>query len=266
MTTAQIAQPRPDQKMSNADRDQHTVELLTESLDGDPLDRQAAENEAIELNMPLARHLAGRYRRRGISDDDLDQVAFLGLIKAVRGFSPELATSFVGYAVPTIRGELRKHFRDAGWTVRPPRRIQELHLRVRTAEAELVQKLRRTPSVKELAAELGVETEALLEATSLDSCFAPHSLDAGRPDGSGELTPTPGIDDPGFGHAEARIVLESVLEQLCERDRKVLDLRFVHGLTQGQIGEIIGVSQMQVSRILARVLDEMRGVIVVEAA
>ncbi|MCW2783534.1 MAG: sigma-70 region 4 domain protein [Marmoricola sp.] len=271
VTTAQIAQtqlakPHADAKISNAERDQRTVELLTESLDGDALVRETAETEAVELNMPLARYLASRYRRRGIPDDDLEQVAFLGLMKAVRGFSPERANSFAAYAIPTIRGELRKHFRDAGWTIRPPRRIQELQIRIRTAEADLVQQLCRTPSVNELAEKLNVEVEELLEATSLDGCFTPHSLDAPRPGGDSDLTPTPGTADPAFDDAEARIVLAPALERLCERDRRIIDLRFVQGLTQSQIGEVVGVSQMQVSRILTRVLEEMRGVIVGEAA
>ena len=251
--------------LSNADRDRMTVDLLVEAANGDDLTRKNARDRAVELNLPLARYLAGTYTNRGIATEDLQQVASLGLLKAVRGFSPERSNSFAAYAIPTIRGELRKHFRDAGWTVRPPRRIQELQARIRAAEAELIQQLQRSPSVREIAAELDVEIDEVLEATSVDSCFTPHSLDAPVPvDGgsSNAVQADLGGWDPEFASAEARLVLGPAIRGLGERDRTVLRLRFVEGLTQQQIGEQVGVSQMQVSRILNRVLAQLRDSIV----
>lgn len=263
MTTACVQMSISPTSISNAERDRRTVELLT---DVDPRDREAAEAEVIALNTTLVNHLAARYRRRGIADDDLRQVAFLGLMKAVRGFTPGRTTGFAAYAIPTILGELRRHFRDAGWTVRPPRRIQELQPRIRSAEASLIQALQRPPTAHELARVLDVEIVDVLEATAVDSCFTPQSLDAPLPGGSGELRIEIADEDAGFRGVETRVVLEPVLRGLAERDRRVLDLRFVECLSQAQIGELIGISQMQVSRILTRVLDQMRDAIIDDAA
>jgi len=266
--TNSLTDPQPE-RLSNAERDRITVELLVEASTGDEFSRRSARDRAVELNIPLARYLAGTYAGRGIALEDLQQVANLGLLKAARGFSVERANSFAAYAIPTIRGELRKHFRDAGWTVRPPRRIQELQARIRAAEAELVQQLQRSPSVREIAAELDVEIDAILEATSVDSCFTPYSLDAPVPVDSGSSSSVQvdvGAWDPEFASAEARLMLEPALRGLPSRDRTVLQLRFVEGLTQQQIGEQIGVSQMQVSRILNRVLAELRASIVGDVA
>lgn len=248
------------------ERDQRTIELLNKASDAGPGDRQALEAEAIELNVPLARYLASRYQRRGIASDDLEQVAYLGLMKAIRGFRPDEATSFAAYAIPTIRGELRRHFRDAGWTIRPPRRVQELQPRIRSVEAELVQVLHRYPTVTELAEALDVDVDAILEATSVDSCFTPHSLDAPLQGEDCDLVADPGSCDPAFARTDVRLVLEPALAELGERDRRILDLRFVDGLSQREIGQAVGISQMQVSRILTRVLDQLRGAIVGEAA
>jgi RNA polymerase sigma-B factor len=256
--------------LSNTERDRLTIDLLIAASSGDDeLSRRAARDRAVELNLPLARYLAGAYQGRGIALEDLQQVASLGLLKAVRGFSPDRANSFAAYAIPTIRGELRKHFRDAGWTVRPPRRIQELQARIRATEAELVQRLRRTPSVRELAEELEIEIDAVLEATSVDSCFTPYSLDAPLPTDHGSSSSIQadlGDWDPDFDSAEARLMLAPAIRALSNRDRTVLELRFVEGLTQQQIGERVGVSQMQVSRILNRVLAELRVSILGSAA
>jgi RNA polymerase sigma-B factor len=266
--TTTLKSPQPD-KLPNAERDRLTVEILTAAHAGDDLRRRSARDQAVELNLPLARYLAGTYAGRGIATEDLQQVASLGLVKAVRGFSPDRATSFAAYAIPTIRGELRKHFRDAGWTVRPPRRIQELQAQIRATEAELLQRLQRSPSVQELAHELGTDIDAVLEATSVDSCFSPYSLDAPLSvanDSSTSLQADLGDWDPEFASAEARLLLAPAIRELCDRDRTVLRLRFVEGLTQQEIGERVGVSQMQVSRILNRVLAELRHTILGAAA
>ncbi|MCW2855150.1 MAG: sigma-70 region 4 domain protein [Marmoricola sp.] len=256
----------PHAAMSNAERDERTIDLLTEAMDGDQVDRETAEAEAVALNMPLVHYLAGMYRRRGIADEDLHQVACVGLMKAIRGFTPGRSTGFAAYAIPTIRGELRRHFRDAGWTIRPPRRIQELQPRIRRAEADLVQQLQRSPTVNELAAALDVEIDDVLEAASVGSCFAPRSLDAPVSFENADVRIDLATDGREFAHLETWLLLEPAMTILSERDRRILHLRFVDDLSQSQIGELIGLSQMQVSRILGRILDQMRGAILGQAA
>lgn len=239
-------------------RDQRSVELLVraEAASGD--DERALREQVVNLNMELAANLARRYSRRGLSDDDLRQVAFLGLLKAVRGFHPERSDSFTAYAIPTIRGELRRHFRDAGWTVRPPRRIQELQARVRSVEAELVQDLHRSPTVKELAEAVGASVDDVTETVAAGSCFSPLSLDAPMSENGQDLGSTLESLDHAFASADARLLLGSAVRRLGDRDRTVLELRFFEGLTQQQIGDRLGVSQMQVSRILNRILTQLR--------
>lgn len=251
--------PRTTTSLSNADRDRRTVDLLAG-------DHRTNQNEAVELNLPLARYLASKYLNRGIPYDDLLQVAYVGLIKAVHGFREDKATSFAAYAIPTIRGELRRHFRDAGWTIRPPRRLQELQAKVRRAEVELTQGLQRSPTTEEIAEHLDAEVDEVREASSVDGCFTPYSLDVtARGDGA-DTTHEPGSADPAFASAEARLVLQPALSALDSRDRRMLDLRFGQGLTQGEIGRAIGLSQMQVSRVLSRILRDLRVAIDGEAA
>ncbi len=244
---------------ANGERDRTTVSLLREALQAGPARKRQLLDEAITLNLDLARHLANKYYGRGIASDDLHQVANLGLLKAARGFAPEKSDSFAAYAIPTIRGELRRHFRDTGWTVRPPRRIQELQAKIRSAEAELVQQLHRSPTVNELAAALDADVDDVLEATAVDSCFNPLSLDAPTGDGTQTLGTTIKDLNEEFTDSEARLLLGPAVRKLGSRDRIVIDLRFFQGLTQQEIGAQLGVSQMQVSRILTRVLGQLRG-------
>jgi RNA polymerase sigma-B factor len=216
-------------------------------------------DEAVTLNMPLARSLATRYRGRGIALADLEQVAYYGLIKAVRGFALDRGQDFRSYAVPTIRGELRRHFRDAGWVVRPPRRLQELQPRVWEAEEQLTQRLHRSPRPSEIAAHLEVAEDEVLEALSTDGCFVPASLDMPTTDGDGPvLADRRGDIDLGYDRAEARILLGPAVRRLKARDRRIIEMRFFEGLTQQKIGEEIGVTQMQVSRLLTRILGDLR--------
>ena len=229
--------------------------------------RTALEEKAIRLTMPLALSLARRYAGRGLNTEDLEQVALLGLVKAVRGFDPARGREFLAYAVPTIRGEVRRHFRDAGWTVRPPRRIQELQSRLWAAEAELTQTLHRSPTAAEIAEELGVPEEDVIEALSSDGCFAPSSLDAPAADSdSGSLSERLGGLDPEFDRSEARVMLAKAVRSLGERDRLIVQLRFFEGKTQQEIGEEVGVTQMQISRLLSRILAELRESITTKAA
>jgi RNA polymerase sigma-B factor len=211
------------------------------------------------LHLGLAHGEAGRYRSRGIPLDDLRQVAALALTKATRGYDVTSGHEFLSYAMPTIRGELRKHFRDHGWMIRPPRRIQELQARINAAEAELSQRLGRSPNPVEIADYLEECTESVIEALASDGCFVPASLDHPTGgDGSttlGDLLP---LDDDEHRASEARLVLRPILNQLSARDRQILSLRFNEGLTQRQIGARLGVTQMQVSRLLTRILGQLR--------
>lgn len=247
-------------------KDHHSVALLIRAKTAPPGLQEALREEVVTLNMELAGNLARRYHRRGIPEDDLRQVAFLGLLKAVRGFCPDRSDSFTAYAIPTIRGELRRHFRDSGWTVRPPRRIQELQARVRAVEADLIHELHRSPTVKELAEAVGAAVEDVTETVAASSCFSPLSLDAPTSEDGPDLGSTLECRDREFASAEARLLLGTAVRALGERDRTVLDLRFFQGLTQQEIGDRLGISQMQVSRILTRILARLRGEIVGEAA
>jgi len=213
----------------------------------------------VRLNMPLARMLANRYAGRGIALDDLRQVAYLGLVKAVRGYDPTRGREFLVYAIPTIKGEIRRHFRDAGWAVRPPRRIQELQARLWAADAELTQVLHRSPTAAELAEELDVSVDDVIESLAADGCFAPSSLDAPAADSeTGSLAERLGGQDDEFDRCEARLMLAEAVRDLGERDRTILRLRFFEGWTQQQIGEKVGVTQMQISRLITRILGDLR--------
>jgi RNA polymerase sigma-B factor len=216
-------------------------------------------HEVVELNMGVADALASRYRGRGIADEDLRQVAYVGLVRAAQNHDPSTGHDFLSYAVPTIRGVLRKHFRDFGWMVRPPRRIQELQAAAFEAQTKLAHRLGRSPSMQELATELCMSRPDVEEALAAEGCFTPTSLD--RPtniDSRATVGDLLGDPDPGQSAAEARVVLGPLVRQLCERDRLVLRMRFFDGSTQEEIAHEIGVTQTQVSRILGRVLGELR--------
>jgi RNA polymerase sigma-B factor len=226
----------------------------------DPVERKRLQDEVVVLHMGLARAIAARYRGRGIADDDLTQAAAMALLKAARNFDPTRGVEFLSYAVVTMKGEVKRQFRDYGWMVRPPRPIQKLQADVSRADSELTHQLGRSPKVTEVAAYLGVAEDDVLEALSADGCFTPTSLDT--PVGSegsgvlGELIPS---EDSAMSEAEARVMLTPAVRSLPEREREVLYLRFFKQQTQAQIAEEIGVTQMQVSRILSRVLVKLRG-------
>lgn len=212
----------------------------------------------VEDNIAIARSMASRYRNRGIDLDDLEQVALLGLTKAAQRFDPDAGHDFLSYAVPTVRGELRRHFRDAGWVVRPPRRVQELQRRISRAQRELEARLGRSPRPSELAAHLEEEVADVVEALSADGCFTPTSLDGTVGDGTSTLGDLIGSDDRDIESAEARVVLSPVVGLLSDRDRRIVRLRFVDECTQQEIAEDIGLTQAQVSRVLTRILAELR--------
>ncbi|MGN6575643.1 MAG: SigB/SigF/SigG family RNA polymerase sigma factor [Nocardioides sp.] len=249
---------RPDDRGYRSDR---TAELLLQlGATQDEEERHRLVDELVVVNLGVAHSIAMRYRNRGISPDDLEQVARLGLVKAAHAFDPTRQNDFLAYAVPTIRGEVRKHFRDHGWTVRPPRRIQELQSRIMAAATELTQSLGRSPRPSEIARHLDADVEEIHEALSADGCFSPSSLDRKVSDDEnsaalGDLLPA---DDTEQDAAEARLMLAPVVRQLSERDQLILHLRFFKGWTQDEIAKEIGVTQMHVSRLLSRILQELR--------
>ena len=251
---------------STESRSDATRRLFGERAAAPEADRAALEDELVRLNMPLARDLSRRFRGRGIADDDLEQVAYVGLVKAVKGFNPDRGHEFVSFAVPTVRGEIRRHFRDLGWTVRPPRSIQETQSKVSGCESELYQRLGRAPRPTEIAAHLGLDVEQVIDALGATGCFAPASLDAPS---LGEDDDTVGQRigglDPGFELAEARATLAPLLAKLSRRERLIVELRFFRGCTQAEIGREIGVSQMHVSRLITRLVARMREEIAVAA-
>jgi RNA polymerase sigma-B factor len=217
--------------------------------------------ELVTLHIRVATSIASRYRFRGVAAEDLDQVACLALTKAARRFDPTQGSEFLAFCVPTIRGEVRRYFRDQGWMVRPPRRIQELQQRMNQVEGELSARLGRSPSPAELAAELAEPLTDVLEARNARGCFTPTSLDGavdGSEDGGTSVGELVGGRDPHESSIEARVALAPAVRRLSERDRDILRLRFYEGLSQREIGERIGVTQMQVSRLLTRIYQELR--------
>ena len=223
---------------------------------GDP----AARDALAERFLPLARHLARRYQHRDEPLDDLMQVASLGLLNAIDRFDPSRATAFSSFAVPTILGELRRHFRDGGWCVRVPRDLQELALRVERVDDDLACALGRAPTLSELAAECGATTEQVLQAREAAGAHYAVSLDGPRDDDDRDdgLDETIGAEDPGYGTAEQAATLDRLMSSLSQREREILSLRFEQDLTQSEIGSLVGVSQMQVSRLMSQAITHLR--------
>ena len=218
--------------------------------------------DIVRRCLPLADHIARRFSNRGEAHDDLVQVARLGLLNAVNRFDPEAGSEFVSFAVPTIMGEVRRHFRDASWSVKVPRRLKELHMRLGTATSEMSQRMGRAPTASELAAELGVDREEVIEGLVAGSSYSALSLDGGGRGGDNDDAPVIadrlGDLDPALEHIENRELIGPLLDSLPERERTVLVLRFFESMTQTQIAEQLGVSQMHVSRILAKTLAQLR--------
>jgi RNA polymerase sigma-B factor len=225
----------------------------------DEAERQRLLEAIVELNIEIARGIAQRFRNRGPDPEDLEQVACLGLVKAVRGYQLSAGTPFIGYAIPTIRGEVKRYFRDCAWTVRIPRRLQELQGAISVKKPLMVQELGREPTRAEIAARVGAKLEEVEQALAAYGCYATLSLD--RPDADAGLSLVDLVaeeDEAVIDRLEVVDLLQPVLEDLCERDRRILHLRFVEGWSQTDIGADVGVSQMQVSRLLRQILDDLR--------
>jgi RNA polymerase sigma-B factor len=232
-------------------------ELLRRCKDGDPSAREAL----ITRFMPLARRLARRYERTSEQMDDLVQVAYVGLVKAVDRFDPDRGVAFTSFAVPTILGELRRHFRDAGWAVHVPRGLQERTRDLAEAQRVLTTKTGRAPTVDDLAEHMELSREAVLDALLAAAAYDTDSFDVPRRSADGEtgnLLELIGDEDPAIEGAEDKAAVFAALPQLPPREREVLFLRFGGDMTQTEIAQRIGVSQMQVSRLLARSLQRLR--------
>jgi RNA polymerase sigma-B factor len=253
--------PRQGGRLS-VDRER-TRELFVElqAPGADDKTRQGARDSLVEAHLPLVEHLARRFRNRGEPFDDLVQVATIGLIKSVDRFDLERGVEFSTYATPTIVGEIKRHFRDKGWAVRVPRRLQELRLSLASATSELSQKQGRAPTVSELAGYLKISDEEVLEGLESANAYSTLSLDAGD-SGSGDepmpVSETLGVEDESLEGVEYRESLKPMLEQLPAREKKILMLRFFKNMTQSEIAADVGISQMHVSRLLARTLAQLR--------
>ena len=226
-------------------------------------DDRAARDQLVERFMPLAAQLARRYRNTSQSFEDLLQVANLGLVQAVDRFDPERGLRFSSFAVPTILGELRRHFRDRTWSVHVPRDLQEQALKVERATVELSAAKGRTPSIGEVAEALGLTDEEVLEARRALVAYEPLSLDAPAVDDNDRvIADALGDDESGYSRAERLALLDGLLPLLTRRQREVLGLRFREDLTQREIGERVGLSQMQVSRLLHQAIHRLADVVV----
>ena len=229
--------------------------LIRRYRDGD----LRAREELARGFMPLAKRLAGRYRNTGESQEDLEQVAYLGLLKAIDRYDPDLGP-FVRYAVPNVLGELKRHFRDKGWGLRVPRSLQERVLKVGEATEQLYGRLGRSPAPSDIAAHTGYSLEEVLEAMDAGSAYTPAALDApyaGEEDGARTLGDTLGSEDSRFELVELAQAVSPALHALPQREREILRLRFVEDLTQAEVASRMGISQMHVSRLLRRSLDRL---------
>ena len=249
------------------DRARSDRRLFSRYVDArDPVDRDAI----IERFLPLARQLAARYQRPEEPFDDVFQVACFGLVKTVDRFDVQRGVAFSSYAVPTIMGEIKRHFRDRTWAVRVPRDLQELALRVDRVVGELTRELGRQPTVDEVARAIDADSEDVLEAMQASSAYRATSLQTPRAGGDDEpgdtLADSVGTIDDGFAQAEQRAVLDALMRSLTPREREVVRLRFDEDLTQAAIGERIGVSQMQVSRVLRQAVARLRTLARAEAS
>jgi RNA polymerase sigma-B factor len=213
----------------------------------------------VAAHMGLATYLARRFANRGQPLEDLTQVAAIGLLKAVERFDPSLEIEFSTYATTTIVGELKRYLRDKGWAVRAPRRMQELYLSLSQVVDSLGQELGRSPTIAELAAEVQASEEEVLEALEAGQAYRFASLDAPRSDGEGDTVgESLGAEDEELARTEQRAVLAPLLAALPSRQRQIVHLRFFEGLTQSEIARRLGISQMQVSRLLTRSVAQMR--------
>jgi RNA polymerase sigma-B factor len=241
---------------------EHLAPLFTRlaELDSDDPRREELRERLVTGHLPLAEHIAQRFAGRGVAKEDLVQVARVGLINAVDRFDASRGSDFLSFAVPTVMGEVRRHFRDTGWLVRVPRRLKELHLSISNASTELSQRLGRAPAPSELAQHLGITRDEVYEGLEAGNAYHSMSLDEVLSSDTDNLAlgDTLGEEDAALAGVENHETLQPLVKELPERERRILALRFVHNMTQTQIADQIGVSQMHVSRLLARTLEHLR--------
>jgi len=255
---------REEQRATSRELFRRLNEIPAELAGTDPAlaaERQRIRDELVALHLPLVEHLARRFRNRGEPYDDLLQVGTIGLIKAVDRFDTERGVEFSTYATPTVVGEIKRHFRDKGWAVRVPRRLQDLRLQLTAATQELSQSQGRSPTVAELAKHLEIGEDEVLEGLESANAYATISLDAtgdAADDDSPAMMDTLGTEDEALEGVEYREALKPLLAALSPRERRILLLRFFRNMTQSEIAEEIGISQMHVSRLLARTLAQLR--------
>jgi len=254
-----VATPALTRAHERADRARRTDDILDEL---DHTESEEARDQLFEAlvraNMGVARSIAARYRNRGISDDDLEQVAYLALVRAARAYDHSRGHDFMSFCVPSIRGEVRRHFRDLGWMVRPPRRVQELQSRLERTESDLQHRLGRAPRTDEIAHDLDAPVSDVEEALATVGCFSPVSLDQPTSTETTSIADQLGSVDSGLAAVEARVMLAPAVRGLDRRERRILELRFFHGCTQQEIADDIGVTQMQVSRLLSGLMQRLR--------
>ncbi|MEU6245137.1 RNA polymerase sigma factor SigF [Streptomyces sp. NPDC047024] len=235
--------------------------LRLAALAEDSPERAYVRDTLIELNLPLVRYAAARFRSRNEPMEDIVQVGTIGLIKAIDRFDCERGVEFPTFAMPTVVGEIKRFFRDTSWSVRVPRRLQELRLALTKASDELSQRLDRSPTVPELAAALGVSEEDVVDGLAVGNAYTASSLDSPAPEddgGEGSLADRLGYEDTALEGVEYRESLKPLLAKLPPRERRIIMLRFFANMTQSQIGEEVGISQMHVSRLLTRTLSQLR--------
>ena len=223
--------------------------------------RLAARDGLVALHLPLVEHCARRFRNRGEPFEDLVQVGTIGLIKSIDRFDRSRGVEFSTYATPTIIGEIKRYFRDKGWAIRVPRRLQELRMQISSTTADLTQSLGRSPTPRELADAIGCSVEEIVEGIESGNAYSTLSLDAaddGGDEGGVSMLDMMGLDDEGLEQIEIRATIKPLLDALAPREKRILLLRFFKNKTQSEIAAEIGVSQMHVSRLLSRTLDQLR--------
>jgi RNA polymerase sigma-B factor len=242
--------------MPRADRTRVLLEAAANS--DSTTERQALQDRAIRENMVVAAQIAARYRKRGIPPEDLEQVAYMALVKAVQRYEHAPDRDFLSFAVPTIRGEVRRYFRDLGWSIRPTRKIQDAQRRITEAEGDLSQTLGRSPRPSEIAKHLDMDLDLVTEALAANGCFQPSSLEVPVTEGHVSIADSLSENEGGYDTVEARAMLKPLLEHLTERERLMLEMRFFRNATQAEIGKVLGVTQMQVSRLLSDLMARLR--------
>ncbi|MFN3256535.1 MAG: SigB/SigF/SigG family RNA polymerase sigma factor [Ilumatobacter sp.] len=265
MTTTSTGEPSTDQRDPSADSDANRRGPHDNDLDNELFVRFRAtgarriRNQIVERHLGLAAHIAKRYSRGGI-DDDVRQVAMLGLVKAVDRFDPEHGAAFGSFAGLTIEGEIKRHFRDKTWTVRVPRRAKDLHLLVRNAGDELSTTTGKSPSIDEIAEHLGIERDDVLRGLAATAAYQVGTLDTstGDDEQASDRQRALAADESGYGDTVDRHLIDQLLAQLPERERRIVELRFYGDKSQSEIADEVGISQMHVSRLLRKSFEQMR--------